>query len=76
LRSGDAADQLDATFGDLLVERMYLEWGLAEVKGLTIDGRPVGTADVVERGPEALAREIMQTLRSYLVLTDEERKNF
>jgi hypothetical protein len=76
LRSGDAVDQLDAMLGDLLVERMYLEWGLAAVRGLTIDGTEASTVDLIERGPEMLANEIMRTLRSYLVLTDEERKNF
>lgn len=76
LRSGDAADQLEATMGDLLVEKLYLEWGLTEVSGLSIDGAAATVADVIERGPERLSHEIATTLRSYLVLTDEERKNF
>jgi hypothetical protein len=76
LRTGDAVDQLEATMGDLLVEKLYLDWGLAEVTGLSIDGTAVSAADVIQRGPERLTHEIAQTLRSYLVLTDEERKNF
>jgi hypothetical protein len=43
---------------------------------LRIDGVAASASDLIERGPEALANEIMRTLRSYLVLTDEERKNF
>src|SRR5947209_18203138 len=40
LRTGDTADQLEATIGELMVEKLYLEWGLAELTGLTIDGTP------------------------------------
>jgi hypothetical protein len=76
LRSGDNGDRLEALLGDLLVQKMYLEWGLAAVEGLTIDGVTAEPVDLIERGPEALADEVMTTLRSYLVLTDEERKNF
>ena len=76
LRSGDPADRLEATIGDLLVEKLYLEWGVADVEGLSIDGSSASVGDLIERGPERLSHEIVQTLRSYLVLTDEERKNF
>ena len=76
LRTGDPGDQLEGIIGDLLVEKLYLDWGLADVSGLNIDGTPASAADVIERGPERLTHEIAQALRSYLVLTDEERKNF
>src|SRR5438128_350014 len=40
LKAGDAADQLEVTLGELLVRRLYIEWGLQEIDGLVIDGKP------------------------------------
>jgi hypothetical protein len=76
LRAGDATDQLEAAFSELLVRRMYLEWGLVSVEGLRIDGRPATPESMAAHGPELLADEIIESLRSELGLTEEERKNF
>lgn len=76
LRAGDATDQLEAAFSELLVRRMYLEWGLISVEGLRIDGKPATPQSIAAHGPELLADEIIESLRSELGLTDEERKNF
>ena len=76
LRSGDTTEQLDAVLGELLAKQVYIEWGLSEVQGLTIDGVPASPAVLVEKGPESLAEEIIAAILSELHLTDEERKNF
>jgi len=76
LRAGDATDQLEAAFSELLVRRMYLEWGLVSVEGLRIDGRPATPQSIAAHGPEPLADEIIESLRAELGLTEEERKNF
>jgi hypothetical protein len=76
LKAGDADDQLQASLSDLLVRRLYLEWGVVEVKGLRIDGQPATVSMVIENGPEALSDEMLAELKSQLFLTDEERKNF
>jgi hypothetical protein len=75
LSAGDSADQLQATISDLMIRRLYLEWGLVSIKGLRIDGRRAGIGDVVDRAPEELVDEIVDTIKSELGLTDEERKN-
>jgi hypothetical protein len=76
LKAGDTTDQLEANLGDLLVRRLYLEWGLSEIAGLKIDGHP-GTAELlIEKGPEALSNEIVEAIRAELQLSEEERKNF
>jgi len=75
LRAGDAADQLEASLADLLVRKLYLEWGLAELTGLWVDDE-LGTVEtLIEKGPEALATEISETIRDQLAITEEERKN-
>lgn len=75
LNAGDKGEQLQASFGDLLVERLYLEWGLAEIDGLRIDGERASIAALIEKGPEALSREILASIQTELSLSDEERKN-
>ena len=76
LRAGDAPDQLAASHSDLLVRRLYIEWGLAELTGLRVDEEPATVELLIEKGPEALADEIIAAIRGQLGLSEEERKNF
>jgi len=57
------------------MDELYLRWGLAEVSGLEIDGEPAGLENLLDRGPDALAREIVETIQGELSLTEDERKN-
>ncbi|SRR5579884_1867710 len=76
LKGGDTADQLQATLGDLLSRRLYVEWGLAHIEGLSIDGTNATVELLIEHGPEDLTQEIANAIISDLHLTEEERKNF
>lgn len=69
------SDQLEASLADLLVRRLYLEWGLVELSGLTIDDRPPTVDALVDRGPEQLVNEIVVSVRGEIGLSEEERKN-
>lgn len=75
LKAGDASDHLEASLADLLIRKLYLEWGLADLTGLTVDGEPATVEAVVEKGPEALVDEIVAAIRGQLGLSEEERKN-
>ena len=75
LAAGGAADQLEASLSELLVRRLYLEWGLVDIKGLKIDGGPATVARLIERGPEELTDEIISAIKAESGLSDEERKN-
>ena len=75
LTSGDIKDQLEATLADLLVRKLYLEWGLLDVTGLKIDGKQASLETLVEKGPEILSNEIVSTIRNELELSADERKN-
>jgi hypothetical protein len=75
LRSGNPGEQLEASLSDLLVARLYLEWGLAYIEGLAIDGKPATPQSLIDNGPEALANEILHSIRSQLELSEDERKN-
>ncbi len=75
LKAGGDSEKLEAALGDLLVERLYLEWGLAEIEGLAIDGTSATPALLIEKGPEPLTREILASIQAELGLSEDERKN-
>jgi len=76
LKAGDAADQLAASTAELLARKLYLEWGLAEIQGLTIDGQPATAELLAEKGPERLSDEIVTAIQAELGLSEKEIKNF
>jgi hypothetical protein len=73
--AGDASDQLEATLGELLVRKLYIEWGVQEIEGLSVDGEAATVESIVAKGPEDLTDEIVATVRAELELSEEERKN-
>jgi hypothetical protein len=75
LKAGDASCQLQAALSDLLVAKLYLEWGLEEVEGLSIDGRKATAGLLIAKGPEGLANEIVPLIQAESALADDERKN-
>jgi hypothetical protein len=75
LRSGDSEDQLEAALADLLVMKLYLEWGLESIEGLLIDGQMATSAALIDKGPEALAAEIAGAIQAESSLNENERKN-
>jgi hypothetical protein len=75
LKAGNAGEQMDSSLTDLLVLKLYLEWGLAEIRGLDIDGEDATLQSLVENGPERLTDEIVESIKSELGLTAGERKN-
>jgi hypothetical protein len=54
---------------------MYLQWGLVKIDGLVIDGEAASTAQLLEKGPEDLAREVVGAIKEQCGLTEAERKN-
>jgi hypothetical protein len=76
LKAAEIPDQMEAALADLLIKKLYLQWGLVEIRGLTIDGKPATPERLVDGGPEALADEIVSGIRAELELSTEERKNF
>jgi hypothetical protein len=75
LKTGEPSDQLEASLADLLVRKLYIEWGVVELEGLRIDGQKATPTLLIENGPECLSDEVIQTIRADLELSEEERKN-
>ena len=76
LKAGSATDQIEAAGADLLVQKLYIEWGLAGLEGLSIDGQTATVELLIEKGPEQLADEIISAIQEEIGLSEEERKNF
>ncbi len=68
-------DKLEANIIACEIDRLYLTWGLVRVTGLSIDGADATAESLVERGPEDLAREIVNAIKGQCGLNDNERKN-
>ncbi len=73
--SPDTADHIEAALLDRQVEKLYIEWGLQGIQGLTIDGKAADAAALIDCGPEELSREILDAIRAELSLSEAERKN-
>jgi len=71
----DVRERIEAATLASEIDRLYLEWGLTGVQGLTIDGAPATPETVASAGPEELCREILAAIRAECGLTEDERKN-
>ncbi len=71
----DAREKLEAAVVNAEIDRAYLEWGLASVVGLVIDGEPATPEAVIEKGPMELATEILARIKSEWSLGADETKN-
>jgi hypothetical protein len=68
-------EKMEAAVLTAEIERLYLEWGLERVEGLTIDGAPATPASLITDGPENLCREALDAIKRECGLSEEERKN-
>lgn len=71
----DAASKMDAGLLRVEIERLYVEWGLRSVAGLTLDGAEATPVSLMESGPEELFREALEAVKTETGLTESERKN-
>lgn len=75
LASGKEMEQLELALAELLVQKLLVEWGLAAIEGLYIDGKAATPNQLIESGPERLVAEIATAVRERCGLSEEERKN-
>ena len=71
----DLSERVEAALLSHEVEKLYLEWGLEEVRGIEIDGQAATPELLIEAGPEALVREIVARIQAECRLSEDERKN-
>jgi hypothetical protein len=71
----DAKNEMEASLLAAEIDRLYLLWGLEEVRGLELDGSPATAELLIERGPEQLFHEALEEVKSECRLGENERKN-
>ena len=71
----DEKNRMEASLLGAEMDRLYLAWGLEEVRGLEIDGTAATPETFVERGPEPLVYEALAAIRAECGLSEAERKN-
>ncbi len=68
-------DRVEASALAMEIDRLYWNWGLLSVDGLSI-GPDLATKDsLLEHGPEPLVHEILSAIKRECGLTEDERKN-
>ena len=71
----DAKNGMEASLLGAEIDRLYIRWGLKEIRGLEIDGIPATAESLIERGPEELFLEVLAAVKVECGLTENERKN-
>jgi len=75
LQAGGNTDRIENNMLERALHRIFIEWGLVEVKGLTIEGMNATAFNLPEFGPEDLCDEIVQAIQEEIALSAAERKN-
>ena len=75
LEAGDAREKIDAALLTCEIDRLYVLWGVKEIRGLELDGAPATPESMAAAGPEELFREAVAAVKAECGLTDAERKN-
>ena len=73
--AGDAREKIEAALLTSEIDRLYVIWGLKEVRGLELDGEPASPESLAATGPEELFREAVTMVKAECGLTEAERKN-
>jgi hypothetical protein len=71
----DAKNGMEASLLGAEIDRLYIRWGLDEIRGLQLDGAPATAESLIESGPEELFLEALEAVKAECGLTENERKN-
>ena len=68
-------DRMDASLLGAEIDRLYVQWGVEEVRGIDLNGQAATPAALIEIGPEDLFREAHSAVKAISGLNENERKN-
>ncbi len=71
----DTKNGMEASLLGAEIDRVYVRWGLEEIRGLEIDGVPATVELLIQSGPEELFLEALTAVKAECGLTENERKN-
>lgn len=75
LDAGGVLEKMEAAALSLEIDRIYLNWGLNDVRGIEIDGSRASVQTFIASGPELLVGEALAHIKRECGLSEEERKN-
>jgi hypothetical protein len=73
--SSELHEKIEANILAQEIDALYLQWGLVRIDGLVIDGEAATAVQLLEKGPEDLAREVVGAIKAQFGLSEAERKN-
>ncbi len=68
-------DRMDASLLAAEIDRLYVEWGVVEIRGIEFNEQAADVRGLLETGPEELFREALAAVKSESGLSETERKN-
>jgi hypothetical protein len=71
----DAGNGMEASLLGAEIDRLYIRWGLEDIRGLELDGVPATAESLIESGPEDLFLEALTAVKAECGLLENERKN-
>lgn len=71
----DAKNGMEASLLGAEIDRLYIRWGVEEIRGLTLDGVPASVEALLDAGPEELFFEALAAVKAECGLDENERKN-
>jgi hypothetical protein len=71
----DAKNGMEASLLGAEIDRIYVLWGVEEIRGLEIDNGRATVESLIDRGPEELFLEALTAVRVESGLNETERKN-
>ncbi len=71
----EARNEMEASLLGGEIDRLYLLWGVEEIRGLELNGSPATAESLIEIGPEELFTEALSAVKTECGLSENERKN-
>lgn len=71
----DEKNEMEASLLAAEMDRLYIIWGLEEIRGLELDDGPATVEALIDRGPEDLIGEALALVKAECGLSENERKN-
>lgn len=71
----DTNNGMEASLLGAEIDRLYVRWGIEEIRGLDIDGAPATVESFIDGGPEELVFEALTAVKAECGLDENERKN-
>jgi hypothetical protein len=71
----DAKNGMEASLLGAEIDRLYVLWGIGEIRGLELDGAPATVQALIDCGPEELFQEALAAVKAECGLSEPERKN-